>query len=223
MNVLRQLTNIGLGPFPSPEPPPSSPKLARTPKTPTHIPPCSTQVLTLTGTDPSLSSQIIVGPMESTDNNIGICDLRTTATSNRGRMKVLVTNLTECDITIPPRTPIGVVSEVITTPVALHLAEAEELEPNFSRLQLPQDLPDEDQKLLDDLLKRHSDVFAWSNVDLGSSDLVQHKIILHTDVQIAEPYRRIPPHHLQEVRSQIEDLVQRGIIETSTSPMLPPL
>ncbi|KAK3739678.1 hypothetical protein RRG08_053533 [Elysia crispata] len=53
MNVLRQLTNIGLGPFPSPEPPPSSPKLARTPKTPTHIPPCSTQVLTLTGTDPS--------------------------------------------------------------------------------------------------------------------------------------------------------------------------
>ena len=66
-------------------------------------------------------------------------------------------------------------------------------------------------------------MFAWSDDDLGSSDLVQHKIIHHTDVPIAEPYRRIPPHHLQEVRSQIEDLVERGITETSTSPYAAPI
>ena len=58
-----------------------------------------------------------------------------------------------------------------------------------------------------EMLRRHADVFAWSEDGLGFTDLVQHRIILHSDVPIAEPYRGIPPHHLQEVRGHIEDLV----------------
>ena len=224
MNILRKLKNSGLGPFSSPESLPLfDPKPVRTLNTPTHIPPRSTQIVTVTGTDPSLLSDVLVEPLDSSDNNIGVCLLRTTTTSRKGIMQVLVTNPTEMDATIPPRTRVGVVSEVITTPVTVQLANSGDNQPDFSRLHLPQDLPCDEQELLMDMLRRHSDVFAWSEDGLGSTDLVQHRIILHTDVPIAEPYRRIPPRHLQEVRAHIEDLVQRGIIETSTSPYAAPI
>ena len=60
-------------------------------------------------------------------------------------------------------------------------------------------------------------MFDCCDDDLGSRDLVQHKFILHYDVPIAEPYRRIPPYHLQETCFHTEDLVLRGIIEISAS------
>ena len=209
LNVLRQLTNVGLGPFRSAEPPPSLPKLALTPNTPTYIPPRSTQVLTLTGTDSSLFLQVIVEPMESTDNNNGICVLRTTTTSNRGRMKVLVTNLTECDITIPPRAPFGEVSEVVTNPVTLHLAEAEEREPDFNfPMTFLARIKSCRMICLGDILMCLSGV-TMTLVPATLSSTGSSFILMS---------RPIPPHHLQEVRSHIEDLVQRGIIETSTSP-----
>ena len=193
MNILRKLKNSGLGPFSSPESLPLfDPKPVRTLNTPTHIPPRSTQIVTVTGTDPSLLSDVLVEPLDSSDNNIGVCLLRTTTTSRKGIMQVLVTNPTEMDATIPPRTRVGVVSEVITTPVTVQLANSGDNQPDFSRLHLPQDLPCDEQELLMDMLRRHSDVFAWSEDGLGSTDLVQHRIILHTDVPIAEPAEGFP-------------------------------
>ena len=112
MNILRKLKNSGLGPFSSPESLPLfDPKPVRTLNTPTHIPPRSTQIVTVTGTDPSLLSYVLVEPLDSSDNNIGVCLLRTTTTSRKGIMQVLVTNPTEMDATIPPRTRVGVVSK----------------------------------------------------------------------------------------------------------------
>ncbi|RUS72498.1 hypothetical protein EGW08_019752 [Elysia chlorotica] len=224
MNVLSRLKSVGLGPVPRPEPSPSpAPRLARTLNTPTHIPPRSTQIVTITGSDPSKSYDVLVEPLENPNHNLGLCVLRTTTTSAKGRMQVLVTNPTETDLVIPPRTSIGVVSSVVSSPVTLQLAGDTTATPDFDRLHLPRDLPKHQHEQLMELLRKHSDVFAWSDDDLGSTDLVQHRIMLHTDVPIAEPYRRIPPHHLQEVRSHIEDLVQRGIIECSTSPYAAPI
>ena len=224
MNILRKLTHSGLGPFSSPESLPLfGPKPVRTLNTPTHIPPRSTQIVTVTGTDPSLLSEVLVEPLDSSDNNIGVCLLRTTTKSRKGRMQALVTNPTEMDATILPRTRFGVVSEVITNPVTVQLANSGDKQPDFSRLHLLQDLLCDEQELLMDMLRRHADVFAWSEDGLDFTDLVQHGIILLTDVPIAKPYRRIPPHHLQEVRAHIDDLVQRGIIETSTSPYAAPI
>ena len=117
----------------------------------------------------------------------------------------------------------GVASEVIMAPVTVQLENSRDNQPDFSRLHLPQDLPCDEQELLMDMLRCHADVFAWSEDGLGSTDLVQHHIILHTDMLIAGPCRRIPPRHLQEVWAHIEDLVQCGIIETSTSSYAAPI
>ena len=217
MNILRKLTHSGIGPFSSPDfLPLLGPKPVCTLNTITHIPPQSTQVVTVTGVDLSLLSDVLVEPLDSSDNNIGVFLLRTTTASCKGRMQVLVTNPTEMDATVPLRTPVGVVSEVITTPVNVQLANLGDKQPDLSRLHLPQDLLCDEQELLMDMMRCHADVFTWSEDRLVSTDLVQYQIILHTNFPIAEPYRRIPPHHLQEVRTHIEDLVQRGIIETST-------
>ena len=101
MNILRKLIHSGLGLFSSPE---SLPLLGSKPvhtlNTPTHIPPRSTQVVTVTGTNPSLLSDVLVEPLDRSDNSIGVCLLRTTTTSrNKGRMQVQVTNPTEMDAT----------------------------------------------------------------------------------------------------------------------------
>ena len=108
-------------------------------------------------------------------------------------MQVLVTNPTEMDATVPLRTPVGVVSEVITSPVNVQLANLGDKQPDLNRLHLPQDLLCDEQELLMDMMRYHADVFTWSEDGLVSADLVQYRIILHTNVPIAEPYRRTPP------------------------------
>ena len=138
MNILRKLKNSGLGTFSSPESfPLFGPKPVRTLNTSTHIPPRSTQIVTVTGTDPSLLSDVLVEPLDSSDKHIDVCLLRTTTTSRKGRMQVLITNPTEMDTTIPPRTRVGVASEVITTPVTVQLENSRDNQPDFSRLHLP--------------------------------------------------------------------------------------
>ena len=138
MNILRKLIHSGLGPFSSRDSLPLfGPKPVHTLNTPTHIPPRSTQIVTVTDTDPSLLSDVLVEPLDSSDNNIGVCLLHTTTTSRKGRMQVLITNPIEMDATIPSRTRVGVVSEVITTPVTVQLANSGDKQPDFSRLHLP--------------------------------------------------------------------------------------
>ena len=43
------------------------------------------------------------------------------------------------------------------------------------------------------------------------------------DVPIAQPYRRIPPAVLGEVKAHISDLLSRGIITPSSSPYASPI
>ncbi|KAK3787080.1 hypothetical protein RRG08_018595 [Elysia crispata] len=63
-------------------------------------------------------------------------------------------------------------------------------------------------------------MFDCCDDDLGSRDLVQHKFILHYDVPIAEPYRRIPPYHLQETCFHTEDLASSKSALLSVLPQL---
>ncbi|GFR72483.1 hypothetical protein ElyMa_005706600 [Elysia marginata] len=71
MNILRHLAGVGIGPSPSPESPSSSiPRLARTLNSPTLMPPRSTQLVTVTDTNPSVASDVLVKPLNRLDNNL---------------------------------------------------------------------------------------------------------------------------------------------------------
>ncbi|KAK3804175.1 hypothetical protein RRG08_023538 [Elysia crispata] len=59
------------------------------------------------------------------------------------------------------------------------------------------------------LLAEYNDLFAWSEMDLGYTDKVHHRIPVTTDVPVSQPYRRLPPKQFEErlMQSSMNDLV----------------
>ena len=95
--------------------------------------------------------------------------------------------------------------------------------PDWSQVKLGDNLTPDERKKMMELIEEYSDVFAWDEDDIGFTDLIEHRITLTDDTPKAQPYRRIPPSALDEVRQHIEDLLQRGIIRPSSSPYAAPI
>ena len=85
------------------------------------------------------------------------------------------------------------------------------------------DLSPEELRQVHDLLDRHSEAFAQSSLDLGMCDLIPHEIRLLDNRPVNLPFRRIPPHLLKEVRDQIQALLDKGIIQKSSSEYASPI
>ena len=88
---------------------------------------------------------------------------------------------------------------------------------------LPDGLPDDQRRALLQLLAKNSDVFAWTDLDLGYTEAVKHRIPVTSEVPIAQPYRRIPPSQFEDVRQHIQELADKGVIRPSSSPYASPI
>ncbi|KAK3741212.1 hypothetical protein QZH41_006221 [Actinostola sp. cb2023] len=137
-----------------------------------------------------------------------------------GRMYIRVANLGREDVFLNPRTRIGVVHSVenCVVPsdkvdfkrvsvneemVCLKELESDEKTDVSSDFACPVDLSNIDctneQRLkLYDLLRKHADLFAKEDEDLGYTETVKHKIRTVDDEPVCQPYRRIPPNQYQE-------------------------
>ena len=73
------------------------------------------------------------------------------------------------------------------------------------------------------LLEENEDLFAWTDRDLGYTNLIEHEIHLTEEHPIAQPYRRLPPAVLSEVKLHIQDLLDRDVIAPSSSPFSSPI
>ena len=67
-------------------------------------------------------------------------------------------------------------------------------------------------------LAKWQDVFSKSPTDLGCTNLVEHEIHLDNEQPFKEPYRRIPPALIQEVREHLKEMLEIGAIRDSKSP-----
>ena len=94
---------------------------------------------------------------------------------------------------------------------------------NLSDLQVNQNLPPGEKAQLEALIREYSDVFAWTDTELGFTDLIHHKIVVTDETPVAQSYRRIPPSALTEVRDHLDSLLERGIIRPSSSPYAAPI
>ncbi|MCG7878904.1 MAG: RNA-directed DNA polymerase, partial [Candidatus Thiodiazotropha endolucinida] len=61
-------------------------------------------------------------------------------------------------------------------------------------------------------------VFALTDKQLGRTDVVKHEINTGTAKPIKERLRRLPHYAVNEVDKQVDDMLERGIIEPSNSP-----
>ena len=67
-------------------------------------------------------------------------------------------------------------------------------------------------------LSKWQHVFSQSPTDLGRTNLVEHEIHLENEQPFKEPYRKIPPALVDEVREHLKEMLEVGAIRESTSP-----
>lgn len=68
------------------------------------------------------------------------------------------------------------------------------------------------------LLTKYSSTFAESDKDLGRTGIIKHKINTRGAAPIRQPLRRVPHHMMSEVDDQIDDMLDRHVIQPSSSP-----
>ena len=67
-------------------------------------------------------------------------------------------------------------------------------------------------------LAKWQTVFSQSSTGLGCTNLVEHEIHLENDQPFKEPYRRVPPALIQEVREHLKEMLDIGAIRNCKSP-----
>ena len=82
------------------------------------------------------------------------------------------------------------------------------------------DLTTEELGQLQELVKANHDVFALDDQEFGCTGIVKHGI---DTGPIKQPARRLPFVHREQLSNMIDDLLNRGIIQPSSSPWSSPV
>lgn len=73
------------------------------------------------------------------------------------------------------------------------------------------------------LLNKYRDIFATDVTELGNCSIIQHKIHLSDNIPTRQKPYRVPYNLKSEMKKQLEDLLDAGIIQPSTSPYAAPV
>lgn len=95
--------------------------------------------------------------------------------------------------------------------------------PDGTKIQLPdgislQGMDREHAVQVATLLQEYDKAFSKDELDLGYCNLIPHEIRLSNSTPIRLPHRRIPPHQMSEVKVLLQDMMEKGIIQHSSSP-----
>ena len=81
----------------------------------------------------------------------------------------------------------------------------------------------EQQRQIEQLLYGSRSVFSDDKGTLGHTNLVQHEIDTKDSKPIKQAPRRIPQHHREAVDTAVAEMLEKGIIEKSSSPWASPI
>ena len=204
-------------------------KFARTVKKTICLQPHTSRFVAVSGADARCDAPVLIEACRSTPP--GVLVINSISQSMRGVTQVGVVNTTDETIVLKSQRPIGIISpaSICNVDVAIDEPEEEnekkEKEDKATRLQrlINPELNQDQQEKMKEFLEKNECCFAWSDEELGHTDLLPHKIKLTTDTPIAHRYRRIPPSQLQEVRDHLDTLLEKKIITPSTSPYAAPV
>ena len=100
----------------------------------------------------------------------------------------------------------------------VHSLSVEEMFPISSNF-----VPEEGKLRLYDMLSTYADCISKGPWDLGTAKGVRHTINTGSAQPIQVPPRRVPFHKRQEMRSQVDEMLEADIIEPSDSPWYSPV
>ena len=158
-------------------------------------------------------------------------------------------NLTNTDVWLNPRTVVGKLSAVELTEKhgdtrevefsltanrvevrvgSHHKVQSSEIRASEStewidKIHLPDQLESSHRQKLMDVLNRRHNAFAKHEDDLGRTTTLKHAIHTTDNIPVKQPYRKIPPTQLEEVKEHIAGLVRKGVIRESQSAYASPI
>lgn len=141
---------------------------------------------------------------------------------------VRIGSLTEADIVVDSEWETNIEvndKEIFVCKQTVEAKDSTEQEP-FHERELPHiDLTNFTKKQSEEihkLLRDHRTCFPTEG-ELGFSDTVRHEVNTTDDVPVSQPYRRIPPNQLMEVKAHIHKLLEQGVIKPSHSAYASPI
>ena len=78
--------------------------------------------------------------------------------------------------------------------------------------------PKPEQEQAQEMLLKWEHLFAYSDLDLGRTTLIKHRIEITDKMPFKEHYQCIPPHMYDVVRSHLQEMLDIGTIQKSHSP-----
>lgn len=86
-----------------------------------------------------------------------------------------------------------------------------------------EDLTEQQKQDVKALLQRWVRVFALHEEDFGHTDVVQHQIHTSDAPPVREKYRPLPPMMYREMRALLADMLEKKVIQPSSSPWAAPI
>ena len=143
------------------------------------------------------------------------------------RVLVCLCNLSTHAVEIPTKTVVGKVAPANQILLVVHPTRtAEETNTQASKgwvlealdLQGLTEWPESEQELARELLLKWEHLSVNSDLDLDKTALIKHEIQLTHQMPFKECYRCIPPHMYDDMRAQIQEMMDIGAIHKSHSP-----
>lgn len=194
------------------------------------VPARSMQVVAVSCPSVEENCEVLVEPLQQLPKGIFVGP--TLSCTYKNQLKLQVLNLTDDDVWLDPRTPLG----MVRTPSIIHDATVPFVKVYVGQVvadvSVPQhelsvplspSLTAEQKEQAQRLLQQYKDIFASSEDDLGHAEGVTHRIHTVDDIPVKQPYRRIPPSQWEEVQEHIRKLIEKGVIRESTSPYASPI
>ena len=142
------------------------------------------------------------------------------------RVPVCLHNLSTCAMEIPAKAVVGQVVPANQIPPVVHPTRtAKETNNQATKgwvldaldLQGLTEWPESEQKQARELLPKWEHLFAHSDLDLGKTALIKHKIQLTDQTPFKEHYWYILPHMYNDMRAHIQEMLDIGAIHKSHS------
>lgn len=143
------------------------------------------------------------------------------------KIPVILRNVTDHSVTLPPQCVIGEISAVQSVmPLnSDHLlpthSESQAGKPTFSLDDSP--IPEEWKQRITDKLSSMPEIFAVDELSLGHTTAVKHHIRLQDDTPFKERSRPIHPSDREAVKRHLRELLDAGITRESESPFASPV
>ena len=196
----------------------------------TVLPPQTVTSIIATGVVLTTETAVLIEPAQ-TPIKAGCFLLPSMSVTKNGQVTVLLVNATEEEVILPRRTKIGRLSTGVgvTNCQTVRVTEKDGVlvlgkdEAQDIKADVGPDLKPAESDSLSTLVNKYRHLFAFKDSQLGYTDRVRHTIPLTSDVPIKQPYRRIPPAALEEVRDHIQNLLRQGIIQPSASSFASPI